>query len=58
MTEQPDEPAKFRCTKCEREFTIEEAGYIGPRDRGDESCSPTQDFEYVCETCEGSNAYS
>ena len=58
MTEQPDKPGQYRCDKCGREFGIEEAGYIGPRDREDDSCHPGQDFEYVCETCEGSNAHA
>ena len=49
---------EFTCDKCGRTFGIHEAGYIGPKDRDDKSCHPMQQFEYVCETCEGSNAYA
>jgi len=49
--------AEFECSKCGRNFRIEEAGYIGPKDREDNSCHGAQEFEHVCENCEGSNAY-
>jgi hypothetical protein len=43
---------KFICNKCEKEFNIWEAGYIGPEDREDESCNPFVKFVYICEHCE------
>ena len=49
--------ATFKCSKCGRDFGIEETGYIGPVDREDTSCHPAQVFEEVCCECEGSNAY-
>ena len=40
------------CDKCGRVLTIEEVGYLGPKDRGSEECSPFCAFECICHDCE------
>ena len=41
----------YTCTVCFKDFEISEGCYIGPKDRGDQSCSPYAEYDYVCSKC-------
>lgn len=47
---------KYECDRCHKEFSIEDIAYLGPKNRGDESCDPLMGFECVCRGCDTKEA--
>jgi hypothetical protein len=42
----------YICEKCGKKVTVDDIGYLGPRDRASEECHPFVDFVCTCKDCE------